>query len=184
MAFHDTPHSLTSPLHQNERKPGAHFVPRRRQLLPRRFDEGWRRILAESLGGAASFISAVLDVTHPPLVSPYSKTTLFHAHFSSPIQRHDRVLNGCTPANRSPLLISHSRRFQFGLGVGVAGEILPETLEKMLDICDTVFVDVQALIRVFDPADGTVSLVHLRFGFHHLLRRIGFLKRRQKGDVY
>lgn len=63
------------------------------------------------------------------------------------------------------------------MAVGVAGEILPETLEKMLEICDTVFVDVQALIRVFDPVDGTVSLVHLRdSGFDHLIPRIGFLK--------
>ncbi|KAL0434620.1 UNVERIFIED_CONTAM: Inositol 3-kinase [Sesamum radiatum] len=162
-------------------------------------------VLAESLGGAASFISAVLDgvsipstlitkvgsdfsysVTHPPLVSPYSKTTLFHAHFSSQIQRHDRVLkrvHACEPITPSDL--PHSRRFQFGLGVGVAGEILPETLEKMLDICDTVFVDVQALIRVFDPADGTVSLVHLRdSGFHHLLRRIGFLKASSEEATY
>lgn len=59
----------------------------------------------------------------------------------------------------------------------MGGEILPETLAKMLDICDTVFVDVQALIRVFDPVDGTVRLVHIRdSGFNHLLPRIGFLK--------
>ncbi|KAK4412393.1 Inositol 3-kinase [Sesamum alatum] len=112
-------------------------------------------VLAESLGGAASFISAVLDgvsipstlitkvgsdfsysVTHPPLVSPSSRTTLFHAHFSSQIQRHDRVLK-------------------------------------------------RALIRVFDPADGTVSLVHLRdSGFDHLLRRIGFLKASSEEALY
>ncbi|PIN16187.1 Ribokinase [Handroanthus impetiginosus] len=153
-------------------------------------------VLGESLGGAASFVSAVLDgvsisftfiskvgsdfsysVTHPPLVSLSSKTTLFHAHFSSQIQRHDRVLkrvHACDPITPSDL---PRRRFNFGLAVGVAGEILPETLEKMLDICDTVFVDVQAMIRVFDPEDGTVKLVHLRdSGFYHLLPRIGFLK--------
>ncbi|KAK6145256.1 hypothetical protein DH2020_022076 [Rehmannia glutinosa] len=154
-------------------------------------------VLAESLGGAASFISAVVDgvsipstfiskvgsdfsysVTHPPRVSPSSKTTLFHAHFSSQVQRHDRVLkrvHACDPI--APSDLPNSRRFEFGLAVGVAGEILPETLEKMLDICETVFVDVQALIRVFDAVDGTVRLVHLRdSGFYHLLSRIGFLK--------
>ncbi|KAH6810523.1 pfkB-like carbohydrate kinase family protein [Perilla frutescens var. frutescens] len=154
-------------------------------------------VLAESLGGAAAFISAVLDgaalpstfvskvgpdfayaVTRSPFVSLSSKTTVFHAHFSSQVQRHDRVLKrvrSCEPI--TPLDLPDSRRFEFGLAVGVAGEILPETLEKMLDICDTVFVDVQALIRAFDPIDGTVSLVHLRdSGFGHLIGRIGFLK--------
>ncbi|EYU45723.1 hypothetical protein ABFS82_14G069700 [Erythranthe guttata] len=157
-------------------------------------------VLAESLGGAASFISAVLDgfsipctfvskvgsdfsypVTHPPLVSPSSQTTLFHAHFSSRVQRHDRVLKrvrACDPIAPSDLPRPRpNHRFELGLAVGVAGEISPETLEGMLDICDTVFVDIQALIRVFDPADGTVNLVHVRdSGFHHLLPRIGFLK--------
>lgn len=59
----------------------------------------------------------------------------------------------------------------------MGGEILPETLESMLDICDVVFVDVQALIRTFDPEDGRVRLVGLKdSGFYHLLPRIGFLK--------
>ncbi|KAL8525756.1 hypothetical protein ACS0TY_015118 [Phlomoides rotata] len=154
-------------------------------------------VLAESLGGAAAFISTVLEgftisstfiskvgsdfsyfVTHAPLVSHSSKTTLFHAHFSSQVQRQDRVLkrvHACDPITPSDL--PHSRRFDFGLAVGVAGEILPETLEKMIDICDTVFVDVQALIRVFDPVTGIVNLVHLKdSGFDHMIPRIGFLK--------
>ncbi|KAL3850593.1 hypothetical protein ACJIZ3_012475 [Penstemon smallii] len=154
-------------------------------------------VLAESLGGASSFISAVLDglsvsstiiskvgpdfsypVTHPPLLIPSSLTTLFHAHFSSQITIHDRLLKrvrACHPINPSDLPITS--RFRFGLAVGVAGEISPETLEKMLDICDTVFVDVQSLIRVFDPHDGTVNLVQLKeSGFYHLLPRLGFLK--------
>lgn len=63
------------------------------------------------------------------------------------------------------------------MAVGVAGEISPETLEKMLDICDVVLVDIQALIRGFDEIDGTVKLVNLKeSGFSHLLPRIGFLK--------
>ncbi|XP_010253881.1 PREDICTED: inositol 3-kinase-like isoform X2 [Nelumbo nucifera] len=156
-------------------------------------------VVGESLGGAASFISNVLDgllipcdyvckvgsdfaysVTHPPMTSPSSMTTLFHAHFFSnrDESRHqDRVLrriHACGPISPSDLPES---QFDFGLAVGVAGEILPETLERMLDICRTVFVDIQALIRVFDPADGTVKLVGLKeSGFFHLLPRIGFLK--------
>lgn len=67
--------------------------------------------------------------------------------------------------------------YQFGLAVGVAGEILPETLERMIELCKVVFVDVQGLIRVFDEVDGTVNHVGLKeSGFFHLLPRIGFLK--------
>ncbi|KAL2555063.1 Inositol 3-kinase [Forsythia ovata] len=153
-------------------------------------------VIGESLGGAVSFISGVLDgfsisstyickvgtdfsypVIHPPLICPSSKTTVFHAHFSSEIKREDRVLKrvcACDPITPSDLPNSH---FSFGLAVGVGGEILPETLEKMLDICEIVFVDIQALIRVFDSVDGTVVPVDLReTGFYRLLPRIRFLK--------
>nr|GMD12376.1 inositol 3-kinase [Ipomoea batatas]GMD15782.1 inositol 3-kinase [Ipomoea batatas] len=153
-------------------------------------------VIAESLGGAASFISAVLDgfdvdcryvskvgpdfaysVSHRPIVCSSSQTTVFHAYFSSEIKRRDRVLKrvrACDPIAASDLPDSE---FDFGLAVGVGGEILPETLEKMIGICETVFVDIQALIRIFDPADGTVNHVDLKqTGFFHLLPRIGFLK--------
>ncbi|KAJ4978500.1 hypothetical protein NE237_009280 [Protea cynaroides] len=157
------------------------------------------RVVGESLGGAASFVSNVFDnlsipchyvskvgpdfaysVSHHPISCPSSMTTLFHAYFTSDpdsIGNHDRVLkriHACDPITPSDLPES---QFDFGLAVGVAGEILPETLERMLDICRVVFVDIQALIRVFDPVDGTVKLVGLReTGFFHLLPRIGFLK--------
>ncbi|KAK7321347.1 hypothetical protein VNO77_31906 [Canavalia gladiata] len=155
-------------------------------------------VVAETLGGAASFISAVLDSlslpfhtvskvgsefayasltsNHPPLVVPTSPTTLFHAHFGS--AHPDRTLNrarACEPIR--PTDLPGEARFGFGMAVGVGGEILPETLEKMLDICDQVFVDVQGLIRTFDAADGRVRLVGLKeSGFFHLLPRIRFLK--------
>ncbi|CAK9164209.1 unnamed protein product [Ilex paraguariensis] len=156
-------------------------------------------VMTESLGGAASFISAVLDglsissdyiakvgtdfaytVNHPPIISSTSNTTLFHAYFSSEpseIRRQDRILKRvrcCEPIFPSDLPESD---FDFGMAIGVAGEILPETLEKLLDICKFVFVDIQALIREFDCVDGTVRLVRLEeSGFFHLLPRIGFLK--------
>ncbi|XP_028097402.1 inositol 3-kinase isoform X2 [Camellia sinensis] len=155
-------------------------------------------VIADSLGGAAAFISAVLDglsipsayvskvgpdfaydVNHHPIVSS-SLTTLFHAHFSSEpteSRRQDRVLSrvrSCDPILPSDLPDS---RFDFGMAVGVAGEILPETLDRMLGLCRVVFVDIQAIIRVFDSEDGTVRLVGLmESGFSHLLPRIGFLK--------
>ncbi|KAK4355986.1 hypothetical protein RND71_024957 [Anisodus tanguticus] len=153
-------------------------------------------VIAESLGGAVSFISAVLDglsvssdyiskvgpdfaysVNHQPITSPSSKTTVFHAHFLTENKRIDRILKritACDPVEPSDLPNS---TFHFGLAVGVGGEILPETLERMIDMCKVVFVDIQTLIRVFDPVDGTVSLVHLnQTGFWPLLKKIGFLK--------
>ncbi|KAK1272060.1 Fructokinase-2 [Acorus gramineus] len=163
------------------------------------------RVIGEGLGGAASFTTNVLDAlslpvrcvsrvgsdfaylssvsSHPPIFSS-STTTLFHAYFiddnnDDDVGRRDRVLKrvrSCDPI--SPSDLPGGRMFSFGLAVGVGGEISPETLERMLDLCRVVFVDIQALIRVFDDEDGgTVRLVPLRdSGFSHLLPRIGFLK--------
>lgn len=161
-------------------------------------------VIAESLGGAASFISAVLDglsipvdyvckvgpdfayqVNHKPLLSYSSETTVFHAYFCQEPTRNDRVLKrvgSCDPIFASDL---PDGRFDFGMAVGVGGEIVPETLEKMVNICNVVFVDIQALIRVFDPIDGTVSLVNLKdTGFYQLLPRIGFLKASAEEALY
>ncbi|CAN1150755.1 Inositol 3-kinase [Linum perenne] len=156
-------------------------------------------VKAESLGGAASFISNVFNgmsipctlvskvggdfqysVNHAPIVSPNAKTTVFHAYFDSsglPGSSNDRILKricACDPIKAADLPNS---RFAFGMAIGVGGELLPETLEKMIEICDLVFVDIQALIRDFDRVDGTVKLVKLReTGFYRLLPRIGVLK--------
>ncbi|GMJ10762.1 myo-inositol kinase [Hibiscus trionum] len=156
-------------------------------------------VFAETLGGAASFISNVFTalsvsfhltskvgfdfkypVNHEPILIPTSKTAVFHAYFDqghTENAHQDRVLKrveACDPINQSDL---PDRRFGFGMAVGVGGEILPETLEKMVEICDAVFVDIQALIRAFDKNDGTVKLVGLKeSGFYHLLPRVKFLK--------
>ncbi|KAJ0984116.1 hypothetical protein J5N97_002472 [Dioscorea zingiberensis] len=164
-------------------------------------------VVGEGQGGAASFVSNVFDSflpshsqvlessyvskvgadfayttsggRHPPLVSATAATTLFHAHFPSldTAELADRVLkrvHACDPILPSDL---PGCRFRFGLAVGVGGEILPCTLSRLIDLCGMVFVDAQALIRIFDPADGTVGLVPLRdSGFSELLPRIGFLK--------
>lgn len=157
-------------------------------------------IVAESLGGAVSFISAVLDGLSIPfdsvskvgpdfkysadhrgsITAPGAKTTLFHAYFESckATAHQDRILkrvSACDPIY--PADLPKGTAFDFGMAVGVAGEILPQTLEKMVEICNVVFVDIQALIREFDPEDGTVTLVRLeKSGFYHLLPKIGFLK--------
>lgn len=157
-------------------------------------------VLAESLGGAASFISNVLnglsisfnlvskvgkdfkyETNYAPIVVPTSKTTVFHAYFddsiSEPNGHQDRVLkrvSACEPIRPSDL---PDGLFNYGMAVGVGGEILPETLEKMLEICNVVFVDIQSIIRVFDSVDGTVKLVPLKdCGFYHLLPKVAFLK--------
>ncbi|CAL9152806.1 unnamed protein product [Musa hybrid cultivar] len=159
--------------------------------------------VGETLGGAAAFVSNVLDgltpspplyvakvgadfayaAPHMPLLAaPSAPTTLFHAHFppASAVGRYhgDRVLRRlrtCDPIYASDL--PDDARFDFGLAVGVAGEILPETLARMIDLCRVVLVDAQGMIRSFDPIDGTVGLLPLRSsGFFHLLPRIGFLK--------
>ncbi|KAI7751767.1 hypothetical protein M8C21_027100, partial [Ambrosia artemisiifolia] len=157
-------------------------------------------VLTHTLGGATAFISSVLDalnlpfnyvskvgpdfaynnsvLNHPPIVA--RKTAEFYAYFHSDpsqIRPEDRVLK----RTRSSDLILPSDLpdddVSFGMAVGVAGEIVPETLEKMTELCDVVLVDVQALIRVFDETDGTVKLVNLKeTGFNHLIHRIGFLK--------
>lgn len=159
--------------------------------------------VVETLGGAAAFISNVLDslspsstryiskvgadfsysVSHPPLVAASSLTTLFHAHFADSLSyagyHGDRVLkrvHACEPIYPSDLP-ELKESFEFGLAVGVAGEIPIETLERMIELCRVVFVDVQGLIRSFNPVDGTVDLVPLKSTpFFNLLPQIGFLK--------
>ncbi|KAL9415790.1 hypothetical protein AB3S75_039060 [Citrus x aurantiifolia] len=156
-------------------------------------------VLAETLGGAASFIYNVLnglsiscsliakvghdfkyEASYRPIIVPTSKTTVFHAYFdsiSAPSGHADRVLKrvcSCEPITPSDL---PDGKFDYGMAVGVGGEILPETLEKMLEICNVVLVDIQSVIRVFDSVDGTVNPVPLKeSGFYHLLPKIGFLK--------
>ncbi|CAH8360513.1 unnamed protein product [Eruca vesicaria subsp. sativa] len=183
----------------------SHQTPNRRVLIVGNYCHDVliqnNTIIAETLGGAASFISNVLDSSstsissdliskvghdfkyhrhvthHRPLLSPDKDTTLFEAYFDLKIGHSDRVLKrvaACDPILPSDIPDS---RFDFGMAVGVGGEILPETLEKMVEICDVVAVDIQALIRVFDPVDGEVKLVDLReSGFYHLMGRVGFLK--------
>lgn len=159
------------------------------------------RLVGSSLGGAASFISNVLDpslpsdspflyvskvgpdfaypLPRPPLSSP-SSTTLFHAHFAGDdvsASAADRVLKRVRACDAILPLDLPSGPFELGVAAAVAGEIPPKTLADLLNLCRTVLVDVQGLIRAFDPVDGAVSLIPLRStAFFELLPRIGFLK--------
>ncbi|CAN6281477.1 unnamed protein product [Urochloa humidicola] len=168
------------------------------------------RVVGETLGGAAAFVSNVLDAAsprdeeqgeapfvvvskvghdfayasapaparRPPLLCA-SPTTSFHAQFSEAAasahapDRELRRVRACDPIYPADL---PDRRFAYGLAVGVAGEVLPETLERMIRLCRAVLVDAQALIRAFD-ADGAVGHVALEdTPYAQLLPRVAFLK--------
>ncbi|KAK9727133.1 hypothetical protein RND81_05G260300 [Saponaria officinalis] len=164
-------------------------------------------VIAESLGGAVSFISNILpnlsinadfiskvgpnflySPLNPPLVVPTSSTTVFHAHFSTSSSSSlgqnplpDRTLkrvSACDPIRPHDLPNPDpGGKYRFGMAVGVGGEILPETLRKMVRVCDVVFVDVQGLIRKFDENDGTVTLTKLcKTDFIDIIPEIGVLK--------
>uniref|UniRef100_A0A2P2N3Z4 Carbohydrate kinase PfkB domain-containing protein n=1 Tax=Rhizophora mucronata TaxID=61149 RepID=A0A2P2N3Z4_RHIMU len=165
-------------------------------------------VVGESIGGASSFLYNVLnglsipcnlvskvgqdfkyEIEHTPIVVPDSRTTAFHAYFYDKGMQGDgqgdRVLKrvcACDPIGRTDL---PDTRFDFGMAVGVGGEISPETLESMIEMCDFVLVDIQALIRDFDDADGTVKLVKLHeTGFYHLLPGVGVLKASAEEAVF
>ncbi|PAN45133.1 hypothetical protein GQ55_9G092700 [Panicum hallii var. hallii] len=168
------------------------------------------RVVGETLGGAAAFVSNVLDAAspreeeqeaapfvvvskvgrdfayasapaparRPPLLCA-SPTTSFHAQFSEAAasahapDRELRRVRACDPIYPADL---PDRRFAYGLAVGVAGEVLPETLERMIRLCRAVLVDAQALIRAFD-GDGAVCHVSLEdTPYARLLPRVAFLK--------
>ncbi|GAB2234953.1 hypothetical protein Drorol1_Dr00004226 [Drosera rotundifolia] len=97
----------------------------------------------------------------------------------------DRVLkrvSACQPIRGNDLPMM--KNFGFGMAVGVGGEVTPEVIERMVEICLVVVVDVQGLIRVFDGVDGKVGLVGLKeSGFYHLMNRIGFLKASAEEEV-
>ncbi|GJN23392.1 hypothetical protein PR202_gb11037 [Eleusine coracana subsp. coracana] len=167
------------------------------------------RVVGETLGGAAAFVSNVLDAAspreaepanfvvvskvgadfayasapaparHPPLLCAAAPTTSFHAQFSDAAasahapDRELRRVRACDPIYPADL---PDRRFAYGLAVGVAGEVLPETLERMIRLCRAVLVDAQALIRAFD-GDGAVRHVALEeTPYARLLPRVAFLK--------
>jgi 1D-myo-inositol 3-kinase len=161
------------------------------------------RVVGETLGGAAAFVSTVLDAAsppgasfsvvskvgpdfayasapaparHPALLCP-APTTSFHARFSdaaandAPDRQLSRV-RACDPIYPDDL---PDRRFAYGLAVGVAGEVLPETLDRMVRLCRAVLVDAQALIRVFD-AEGVRHVALEGTPYAPLLQRVAFLK--------
>ncbi|KAK2658314.1 hypothetical protein Ddye_004847 [Dipteronia dyeriana] len=71
---------------------------------------------------------------------------MFHTYFGS-ISDHDRhqdwVLKRVWACDSiKPSDLPRDARFYYGMAVSVGGDILPATLEKMVEICDTVFIDI------------------------------------------
>ncbi|CAH1446935.1 unnamed protein product [Lactuca virosa] len=85
-------------------------------------------------------------VNHTQMVYPSGKTTIFHAYFTSDpskIMREDQFLKQVRSYNPiSPLDLQDEVNFNFDMAIGIAGEISPKTLEKMLAIYDVVLVDI------------------------------------------
>lgn len=152
----------------------------------------------ESLGGSVSYVTNILDAlglqstviskvgsdfsyasataSHPPTVVHPTKTTRFYADFTAGSDRVLRVLDACDPIHPSDIP-SDPTDYAIGLAVGVAREILPETLRRMVEVSKLVMVDIQALIRTVDPVDGTVRLRKLcETDFYDFLEEISFLK--------
>uniref|UniRef100_A0A1J3H0I9 Uncharacterized protein n=1 Tax=Noccaea caerulescens TaxID=107243 RepID=A0A1J3H0I9_NOCCA len=76
------------------------------------------------------------QVSHSPIVAPEKETTVFEAYFDLGIDgigHADRVLKRVSACDSILPSDIPDSRFDFGMAVGVGGEILPETLEKMVE---------------------------------------------------
>lgn len=156
-----------------------------------------------SLGGSVSYITNVFEalgigsrvaskvgpdflycsqITHPPEVIEDQKTTEFFADFT---QGEERILKAgsiCAPIDSMDI---PEMDYELGLAVGIACEILPETLQHMVDVARYVVVDVQALIRTIDPETGLVGLRNLdETPFIDMLEDIHFLKAARNEALY
>lgn len=151
-------------------------------------------VRSTALGGSAAYISSVLNalekkcsvvtkvgpdfvyasqVIYPPQVVPGTKTTQFLADFTKG-ERGGKVAAICEAI--FPEDISEGPVTRIALAVGIVGEVLPQTLEKLTQYSSHVLCDVQGLIRTID-SEGRVthrSLQETRF--EPLLGKVSFLK--------
>lgn len=148
----------------------------------------------ETLGGSASYISRALNamgadfrvvakvgpdfryrdtIPNPPIVSKTHPTT----HFIDDFTGSDMAAT--LRAIGEPIYPQDlgDYRARIGLAVGVAMELLPETLQALHERCELVICDIQALLRVADPVTGRVSLRKLsETPFRELMGCIQVLK--------
>lgn len=84
------------------------------------------------------------DITHPPIRVDDQHTTEFFADFTQGEERVLKAGNICAPIEPSDI---PDMEYELGLAVGIACEVLPETLQHMVDVSRYVVVDVQVCPR-------------------------------------
>jgi 1D-myo-inositol 3-kinase len=148
----------------------------------------------DTLGGSVSYISSIFNALqvgyeavskvgsdfayfpqlgHRPHVVPESATTQFILDFTLG-ERSERVGAVCDPIH--PQDVPVDRSYQVALAVGIAGEILPETLEKMSQCSRYLLCDIQGLVRVIQSGKGVQYTRLQDTAFYPLLDKISFLK--------
>ncbi|XP_024390550.1 inositol 3-kinase isoform X1 [Physcomitrium patens] len=159
--------------------------------------------IAYSLGGSVSYITNVFgavgmeckvaskvgpdflyhsQISHPPEILEDQQTTEFFADFTQGDERVLKAGNICAPIE--PLDIP-DMQYELGLAVGIAGEVLPETLQHMVSVSRYVVVDIQALIRTIDPETGLVGLRNIKdTPYYDMLEDISFLKAARNEALY
>lgn len=112
------------------------------------------------------------QITHPPEVIEDQKTTEFFADFT---QGEERVLKAgsiCAPIESMDI---PDMDYELGLAVGIACEVLPETLQHMVDVARYVVVDVQ----VFNFGIWARAAKFLHYVMGHVWVRIDLVARIQ-----
>lgn len=85
------------------------------------------------------------QITHPPETIEDGQTTEFFADFTQGEERILKAGNICAPIEPEDI---HDMEYELGLAVGIACEVLPETLKHMVDVSRYVVVDVQVCMYV------------------------------------
>uniref|UniRef100_A0A7I4AA29 Uncharacterized protein n=1 Tax=Physcomitrium patens TaxID=3218 RepID=A0A7I4AA29_PHYPA len=113
-------------------------------------------------------------ISHPPKVIADQKTTEFFADFTQEEERILKAGNICAPIESMDI---PEMDYELGLVVGIAGGVLLETLQHIVDVARYVVVDVQALTRTIDSETGLIGLQNLEDTiFYDMLEDIHFLK--------
>jgi 1D-myo-inositol 3-kinase len=80
------------------------------------------------------------QITHPPMKITHQLTTEFFADFTLGEERVLTAGNICEPIQPEDI---PDVEFELGLAVGIASEVLPETVERMVQVSRFVVVDIQ-----------------------------------------
>ncbi len=122
------------------------------------------------VGSDFRYLSQVL---HPPQVISGSLTTQFRADFREG-ERVEHALSVCESILADD--IPSGVRYRLGLVVGIAGEILPSTLNQVIESVDCVLCDIQGLIRRVGSEGRVFHQFLEQTPFFSSLSKISFLK--------